>query len=377
MPLLARLRLPFPAGRLGILRATIGAMIGLGVTGLVSALWLGDQSGLPILIGPMGASAVLLFAVPASPLAQPWSIIGGCVLSALVGIACAMLIPQPIIAAAAAGGLAILTMSLARCLHPPGGAVALTAVLGGPVVQDAGWHFALMPVALNAALLLACAWAFNNATRQRYPHRVAKQPANTHGTSDAPPQDRAGYSIADLDAVLARYDELIDVSAEDLDALFRQVEVRAHRRLHGAIHVGTIMSRDVIAALYSETVGDVRARMLARHLFSMPVVDDGRHVVGLITLPDLQGQESLPINAIMHRQPLLATDDQLIDALLPALSGGLHHEAIVVDAEHRLIGMLTQTDLLAALWRGHVAEQVSLAQGGTSASVPAKATAPV
>jgi CBS domain-containing membrane protein len=109
----------------------------------------------------------------------------------------------------------------------------------------------------------------------------------------------------------------------------------------------------------------------------MPVVDDGRHVVGLITLPDLQGQDSLPINAIMHRQPLLATDDQLIDALLPALSGGLHHEAIVVDAEHRLFGMLTQTDLLAALWRGHVAEQVSLAQGGTSASVPAKATAPV
>src|SRR5450830_1606221 len=88
-----------------------------------------DEAATVWLIAPMGASAVLLFAVPASPLAQPWSIIGGNLVSALVGVSYAKLVAEPALAAALAIALAIACMFALRCIHPPSGAVALTAVL--------------------------------------------------------------------------------------------------------------------------------------------------------------------------------------------------------------------------------------------------------
>ena len=82
----------------------------------------------------MGASALLLFAIPSSPLAQPWSIVGGNTVSALIGLLVSRYVPEPAVAAGCAVAFAIAAMSLLRCLHPPGGAAALTAALGGPAV---------------------------------------------------------------------------------------------------------------------------------------------------------------------------------------------------------------------------------------------------
>ena len=119
--------------------ACLGALIGIGITGLISGWAVGNLEHLPLLVAPLGASAVLLFAVPASPLAQPWSIIGGNTISALVGIAIAHLVPDKAIGAAIAVAAAIAVMSLLRCLHPPGGAASLLGVLGGPAA--ASWSF--------------------------------------------------------------------------------------------------------------------------------------------------------------------------------------------------------------------------------------------
>ena len=115
----------------------LGALIGLFCTEWVGRHALGGAN--PWFIAPMGASAVLLFAAPASPLAQPWSIMAGNLVSALIGVTCAHAIPDPGLAAAAAGSLAIAAMFTLRCLHPPSGAVALTAVLGGPAVASLGY----------------------------------------------------------------------------------------------------------------------------------------------------------------------------------------------------------------------------------------------
>ena len=357
-------RFPFsmPAGRLDWLRASVGALAGLLVTGVVTRAWLGPAEGLPLIVAPMGASAVLLFAVPASPLAQPWSMLGGNILSALVGIGCAMLIPDKVWAAAAAVSLAIAAMNLCRCLHPPGGAMALTAVIGGPAVAAAGWSFALVPVGLNCVLMLAMAWAFNNSTRQRYPHRPLPRPANPHGTADPPPQERAGYSVADIDAVLARHDELLDVSREDLDALFREVEARAHRRLHGEIRCADIMSRDLVLARAGEGVGQARDRLLKHRLAAMPVVDADGVVLGLVGHAELLAGAGRQVEEVMEKAPLMAAPETPVDELLPALSGGFHHHALVADGAGRLVGVVSQTDLLAALWRGHVAEQLASAE---------------
>ena len=347
-----------PVGRFSWMRASFGALCGLALTGLVCRLWAGHAEGLPLLVAPMGASAVLLFAVPASPLAQPWSIVGGNTLSALSGIACAMLIPDPIYAGPCAVALAIAVMSLTRCLHPPGGAAALTAVIGGPAIAAAGWSFAFMPVAVNSILLVAIGWLFNNATRHDYPHHVKAISRNTHGTADPPAQDRVGYTVADIDDVLARYDELLDVSREDLDALFRQVEARAHRRLHGEIRCEQVMSRDVICAGPDEGVGQARDRLLQHRLRVMPVTEADRRVIGLVGHRELLSGAGRMVSEVMDMSPCLVSADTGIDELLPPLSGGLFHEALVVDGDNRLVGIITQTDLLAALWRTHVAEQV-------------------
>jgi CBS domain-containing membrane protein len=196
------------------LLACVGALAGIALTSLLTHLVLGPEAA-AWLVAPMGASAVLVFAVPASPLAQPWPVIGGNILSALVGIAVARAVPVPHLAAGLAVGLAILLMSLTRCLHPPGGAAALTAVIGGPAVTAAGWGFALVPVGLNAALLAAAGLAFHRLSGHSYPHRAAAPP-------DPHPED--------LDAALADLDEPLDVTREDLALLIGRVRHHAAQR---------------------------------------------------------------------------------------------------------------------------------------------------
>lgn len=208
----------------GWLRAAFGALGGIGIASFICRLWLGaDAASLPYLVAPIGASAVLVFALPASPLAQPWPVLGGNTVSAFVGILAFKLVPDPSLAAGLAVAGAIAAMSLARCLHPPGGAVALTAVLGTSGIHAAGWHFAIVPVALNTAILVGLAWIINNATRHSYPHRAMAPPAVTE----------PDITLDDIDAALGAYDEMIDVAHEDLLALFRAAEAAAERRAGG------------------------------------------------------------------------------------------------------------------------------------------------
>jgi CBS domain-containing membrane protein len=203
--------------------ACAGALLGVAATGAVAHAFAPAAGGLPLLIAPIGASAVLLFAVPASPLAQPWSIVGGNMVSAAVGLAVAHLVPQPGLAAGLAVAAAILAMSLLRCLHPPGGAVALSAVIGGPAVLAAGALFPFVPVAANSLLLVLTGWLFHRISGHSYPHR-ASAPA---GAVVAPAPD---LLAEDIDRALHDLGETLDVSREDLELLLRQAEVHAARR---------------------------------------------------------------------------------------------------------------------------------------------------
>lgn len=122
------------------------------------------------LVASMGASAVLLFAVPHGQLSQPWPVLAGHMVSATIGVACAKWIAPVEVAAACAVGLSIGAMHGLKCIHPPGGATALTAVLGGPAVQALGFQFVLLPVAANAAFMVAAAVAYNRFFAwRRYP----------------------------------------------------------------------------------------------------------------------------------------------------------------------------------------------------------------
>lgn len=207
--------------------ACLGALVGITLTGVVAGLAVGRGWHLPLIIGPLGASAVLLFAVPTSPLAQPWPILGGNTISALVGVAVAHLIPEPTVAAGVAVALAILVMSLTRSLHPPGGAAALTAVIGGPVIAAHGWMFPLVPVALDALLLVLVGLAFHRLAGRSYPHRPPPPFAPPVPGLAATP---ATFELADVDAALAALHETFDVDRDDVVRLLEEVERQAALR---------------------------------------------------------------------------------------------------------------------------------------------------
>lgn len=206
------------------LRGSLGALMAVGITALCSAVSagiLGD--GVPLL-APIGASAVLVFVLPASPLAQPWSVIVGNTLSALIGVAVARLIPSLILAEAIAVSGAIAAMILCRCLHPPGGAVALTAVIGTPAIQAMGYHFAFGPIFLGSLVMIAIALLYHPLTGVPYPHRplaVAPKAAPQEVTSD------------DVKHALEKHRETIDIDPDDLASLVLEAELESKQRESG------------------------------------------------------------------------------------------------------------------------------------------------
>lgn len=207
------------------LLACVGALLGVALTSVASEMAMHGWAPLPLLVAPIGASAVLVFAVPASPLAQPWSVVGGNVVSTLVGVTAAHFVAPPFLAVGVAVGGAILAMSLLRCLHPPGGAAALTAVIGGPVVLGAGYAFPFVPVGINSLILIVTGIIFHKASGHSYPHRPIPIVGHEHAAS--------GLGMphpTDIDLALADLGETFDVSREDLDLLFRRVEFHTSLR---------------------------------------------------------------------------------------------------------------------------------------------------
>lgn len=154
-----------------ILWSWVGGFLGILAVAGIDLLILtegGDQ--LP-LIGSLGASAVLVYGAPRSPLAQPRNLVGGHVISALVGVACQQALGQvPELAAPLAVASAIALMQLTKTLHPPGGATALIAVVGTEQIHRLGFLYVLAPVGLGALILLLVALVVNNlSASRRYP----------------------------------------------------------------------------------------------------------------------------------------------------------------------------------------------------------------
>lgn len=266
----------------GRLFACLGAVVGIFLTGLIAALVHGDGEALPWIVGPMGASAVLLFAVPASPMAQPWPIIGGNSLSALVGFAVGQALGHGAIACGIGVGLAIAVMSVTRSLHPPGGAAALTGVLGGSLVDSAGWWFPIAPVALDAIVLVAVGLVFHRLSGHPYPHPQSLEAP----TQDPPPSWRVGVRDEDLDAVLADIGETFDIEREDLRLLLRQLELQVFARQHPDLTCGEIMSRDVISVRGDADPADARQLLLDSGVRLLPVLGEDARPLGGVGLRD-------------------------------------------------------------------------------------------
>lgn len=332
------------------LLSSVGAFCGLAFTAWFCHSVLAESS--LWLIAPMGASAVLLFAVPSSPLAQPWSIVGGCVVSAVVGVTCAQWLGHSGWSAAAAGGVAIIMMFSLRCLHPPGGAVALSAVLAGEPIAQMGYHFVVYPVAINAGALLLIALVFNNALQRRYPHRATDH-QNPHKTTDSQPRDRVGFTPEDLDAVLKERGELLDIARDDLEEILRQTEERAYRRRFGEIRCVDIMSTDVLTVSTQTTCGDALLILKQHRLSALPVVNEAKQLQGMLSLHDLliAADMRLGVERVMHRTPATCGADWPVSYLLESMGSTVEHRVPVLAENKVLLGIVTQTDVVAALYR--------------------------
>lgn len=148
----------------------LGSFLGIAAVALIHYKIL-DKTDLMMLIGSFGASAVLIYGAIRSPLAQPRNLLGGHILSAIIGVTASNYLgSQPWLAAALAVSVSIALMHMTATLHPPGGATALIAVIGGDSVHNLGYFYVLMPVALGAVVMLLVALLINNIPRGRkYP----------------------------------------------------------------------------------------------------------------------------------------------------------------------------------------------------------------
>lgn len=344
------------------LRVVVGGGLGIGITALVCHA-LALPSPLTWIIAPMGASAVLMFGVPASPLAQPWAVVGGNTLSALVAVACVRLIGPPDLAVTAAVALAIGVMFWLRCLHPPGGATALLVAVSG--VADPS--VALVPVLLNSVLLVGVGITYNNLTRRPYPHRQVALVAPAGGSRQA--------TESDIDAVLARYNQVLDVSRDDLRALVEQTQVLALDRRLAEVRCADIMSRNLTTVEFGTPLSEAWTLLDRRQIKALPVVDKGGHVVGIVTKADflkaagLDAYEGLAgrwrnfiqpagstrsdkpevVGQIMTRRVRVTSAHRHLADLVPLLADSGHHHIPVIADGGKLVGMITQSDVVIAL----------------------------
>lgn len=330
----------------------LGALIGLVLSSFISWLALGDLNAW--YIAPMGASSVLLFAVPASPLAQPWNMVVGNSLAALIGVTCAMFIPNLTEAFSVAVALAIILMMTTDSLHPPSGAVAITAVLGGEAVHDLGYAFLFYPVLLNSVLLMVVAIIYNRLLGKQYPQKLQLN----QRTADPTPTQKVSIQPADIQHVLEKQSQLLDISDYDLQKIILEAQALANARAVNAFSCRDIMTQHVISLRAEDDIQSALEKFKQVNLMSLPVVTDLERLVGTLALYDVvewfkraadpKASWEEHVYQIMDYQVVTVQPDQPIQDLVPYFVERSFNYIPVVE-QQRLIGIISRADMIAAL----------------------------
>jgi CBS domain-containing membrane protein len=360
-----------------IISAAAG-LVGIGLIMAISQHYLDSQS-LPWVVASMGASAVLLFAVPKGPLSQPWSFVAGHLFSAFVGISVAKIVPDPVIASALAVSLAIFVMYVTRCLHPPGGATALTAVVGGSAITELGYMYMLTPIALNLIVMLVWALIINNLIPNRcYPNGIR----DIHKKSNKTIMNKEGIDLkrpnmiqrSDLHEALTEMDVFVDVSEDELNKIFNLSLMHTHKKKMGEILCRDIMTSSVISVDYDTDVEQVWKLLIENRVHAFPVIDRAGYVLGVISMDDFLNQ--LMVNSkssiisqltdfisktnksytdkpefaghLMSKPAITINENQHVVELFEIFYSHNIHHLPVVNAQNKLSGIITPKNLLLA-----------------------------
>jgi CBS domain-containing membrane protein len=330
----------------------LGALIGLAVSSLLCLWILGDFEAW--YIAPMGASSVLLFAVPASPLAQPWNIMVGNTLAAMIGVTCAQYIASPTEAFSLAVALSIVLMMTTDSLHPPSGAVAITAVLGGDAVHELGYTFVFYPVLLNSLLLMVIAIVFNRMIGKSYPQQSQ---LNTR-SKDPTPTQKVTIQPQDIQEVLDQQTELLDISEYDLQKIILEAQDKANARAVHEYTCADIMTRDVVTLHETDDIHHALDKFRQMNLMSLPVVNVEEKLVGTLAMyevvewfkraADIRSSWEDQVRHIMTRKVVTVQPVQPIQDLVPYFVERSFNYIPVV-SEQRLVGIISRADMIAAL----------------------------
>lgn len=314
-----------------------GACLGIGLTALLCG-WLKLQVASSLwIMAPLGATAAQIFAVPSSPMSQPWPVVAGHAVSALAGLIVYHLFGHTSLAAALAVGLAVLLMIQARALHPSGGGTALLIVLS----RTSDWTFILFPAVTNAFLLVAAAMAWHRVTGQAYPRaqRLVRTPHNMALHRFVPDDLEAALKTAGM----------LEISPGDAERLIAVTELQAFRRMAAGLTCGDVMTRNVHTIAAATRVQAAQKIMRQRDVNALPVTDDDNRVLGLLRMeetlarPDARAYEVMMLD-YFRRDPK-APAAELIDLFEQS-----DRRYVVVLDEGRLAGIIAKSDLMASLF---------------------------
>jgi CBS domain-containing membrane protein len=288
------------------------------------------------------------------------------------------LIADTIFASACASGGSILAMLLLRCLHPPGAATALTPVIAGNSVHVMNYSFVLMPVGINVAIMLVMAITINRwLLRHEYPAAVHASGDKQHYQGNLiQPAQITGISEQDLEQALEHMDMFMDISTGDLSKLLTDAQMESFKRYRGYITCADIMVKNIRAVEYGTDVEEAWRIMHNEQLKAMPVIDRARRVIGIITwhdffkfitvgvnetfqakllafirrTPDVSTHKPESVGHIMTSSVCILQDSTHIVDLIPLMSNQGFRQIPVVNKENRLVGMVYQANLIAALY---------------------------
>lgn len=339
--------LPRPSGP-EALRAGAGALLGL--LAVSALLWLFGAEGEFLerspLIAPFGASAFLIFAVPNSPLAQPWSVVVGNGLSALVALALLQLgLPGLLLPPLAVAG-AVLAMAAARAMHPPAGAVALFVAISAP----GSFGFVLSPVLSGSVALVLAGVIWNQATGRAYPFRLP--PPSPHGTTDPAPERRHLPPPGALAELLAQLRLGANIGVEDLTRLITAAEAEAALRPLAGLIATHLMSRDLVTVRPETKLADLAAVFRQHRFKTLPITGPEGDYRGLVPEAALLGLADPTLTAAdLAASGIKAFPPEEPAAhLVQCLADG-GQEAVPILRADRLVGLVTRSDLITLLAR--------------------------
>ncbi len=347
-------------------RAAGGALVGLLFT-MAMGRYIGSVAGVSEwVMASLGASALLVFVLPSSPMAQPWAVIGGNLISALIGIACVNVVDNPMLTAPFAVGFSILAMFVLRCLHPPAAAVAMITALG----SVSSFQYALFPVLTDSVFLTIAGAAYNNITGKSYPH---------FSLENILKNEQSVINSRKVDAVLARYNQVIDINRDDLAVLIEQVEMKAYEYKLEGIKCADIMTKEVRSLDVKMPVEAAWKTLRDNHIKALPVIDRNRRVVGIVTLEDLLRHANIDLHKnfgqlvkgvvlsglkgightlkpdaetvgqIMTKKVRVISESRNVMDLVGIFHSQGHHHLPVIDSQQALVGIITQSDFVAAI----------------------------